>query len=77
MSTPNLTLTQRFGEYYSYFLFRTAMLAIDLAFWMARLKQWWRGNDSGGFEDEIEKSVRSFAKSNFGVEITQGAMSSG
>jgi len=78
ISTPNLTLIQRLKEYCRYFVFGTVMLTIDLAFWIARLKQWWRGGkDNEGFEDEIEKTMRSFAKSNFGVEITEGAMYTG
>jgi aarF domain-containing kinase len=77
ITTPNLTFIQRLKEYYRYFIFGMMMFSIDLAFWAARLKQWWRGKDKGGFEDELERSVRTFAKSNFGVEITEGAIYTG
>jgi len=77
ISTPNLTFKQRLKEFYRYFVFGIVMFSTDLAFWIVRLRQWWQGTDSGGFEDEVERSVRTFAKSNFGVEITEGAIYTG
>jgi aarF domain-containing kinase len=54
------------------------MLSLDFAFWMARARQWiWGvlglGREGMGFEDEIERSMRGLAKSNFGMDISADA----
>jgi aarF domain-containing kinase len=73
-STPHATLRQRLHEYYHYGVFRAVMLSLDVAFLIARTRQWlWRvlglGRDGMGFEDEIERSVRGLAKSSFGMDV--------
>ncbi|KAJ6579517.1 ABC1 family-domain-containing protein [Mycena vulgaris] len=73
-STPHASFGQRLHEYYHYTVFRTVMLSLDVAFLLARTRQWlWRvlglGRDSMGFEDEIERSVRGLAKSSFGMDV--------
>ncbi|KAI0821036.1 ABC1-domain-containing protein [Irpex lacteus] len=73
---PNLTPQQRFREYISYVKFLFATLTIDAAFQFTRIKQWVRGVfglTSVGFEDELERTMKGFAKSNFGVEISDSA----
>lgn len=73
---PNLTPQQRFREYVSYVKFLFATLTIDAAFQFTRIKQWVRGVfglTSVGFEDELERTMKGFAKSNFGVEISDSA----
>ena len=53
-------------------VFRAVMLSLDVMFWVSTLRQRVRalmGLASRGFEDELEKSVRGFAKSAFGVEV--------
>jgi aarF domain-containing kinase len=76
--TPNLTFAQRLREYYGYLVFKTVMWTVDFMFTITRLRQWWRGSkDSEGFEDELEKSMRAFAKDSFGMEISEGAIYSG
>ncbi|KAJ7762792.1 ABC1 family-domain-containing protein [Mycena maculata] len=72
--TPHASLRARLHEYHHYLVFRTVMLSIDAAFWIARTRQWlWRvlglGRDGMGFEDEIERSVRGLAKSSFGMDV--------
>ncbi|KAF7331011.1 ABC1 domain-containing protein [Mycena venus] len=67
-------LRTRLYEYYHYAFFRAVMLSIDLAFWLARTRQWlWHtlglGRDGMGFEDEIERSVRGLAKTSFGMDV--------
>ncbi|KAJ7165817.1 ABC1 family-domain-containing protein [Mycena filopes] len=73
-------LTQRSGPraYYHYAVFRAVMLSIDLAFWLARARQWlWRvlgvGREGLGFEDALERSMRGLAKSGFGMDIGEDA----
>jgi aarF domain-containing kinase len=48
------------------------MFSLDVVFWMSKLRQHARallGLTNGGFEDELERSVRGFARSAFGVEV--------
>ncbi|KAJ6544162.1 ABC1 family-domain-containing protein [Mycena capillaripes] len=73
-SNAHADLRTRLREYYHYAFFRSVMLSIDIAFWVARTRQWlWRvlglGRDGMGFEDEIERSVRGLAKSSFGMDV--------
>ncbi|KZT04793.1 ABC1-domain-containing protein [Laetiporus sulphureus 93-53] len=73
--SPNLTLAQRLKEYKNYFKFLLATFMIDLAFWANRVRQWMRhkmGLTSEGFEDELERSMRGFAKRNLGIELGPG-----
>ena len=74
---PNMTLVQRLRAYYNHFIFKSALFTTDLAFWYVRVKQWVTGRENEGFEDALEKSMRAFAKTNFGVEIAKDAMYSG
>jgi aarF domain-containing kinase len=72
--TTSVDLRTRLAEYYHYVFFRAVMFSIDLAFWVARTRQWvWHalglGRDGMGFEDEIERSVRGIAKSSFGMDV--------
>jgi aarF domain-containing kinase len=76
VSSPNLTLSRRVGEYWYYILFRGVMFSLDVVFWTNRVKGWMRrkmGLASEGFEDELERSMRGFAKSNFGVDVAADA----
>ena len=73
---PNLSLRRRAWEYASYMEFVFVMFTIDFAFWVSKTKQWVKmklGLVSEGFEDELERTMRGFAKSNFGVEIADNA----
>ena len=73
---PALSLVQRVRAYAGYAGFLAVLLGTDLAFWAARARQWLAGLlgvASGGFEDELERTMRGFAKSNFGVDIAQTA----
>jgi aarF domain-containing kinase len=75
-TSPALTLPQRLREYYNYFVFRSIILSLDIAFWITRTRQWVRtrlGLVSEGFEDELERNMRGLAKSSLGVEVAPGA----
>ncbi|KIJ67289.1 hypothetical protein HYDPIDRAFT_84650 [Hydnomerulius pinastri MD-312] len=75
-TSANLTFTQRAREYWHYLTFRGIMFSIDLAFWASKTRQWVRamlGLSNMGFEDELERSMRGFAKSAFGVDVAPGA----
>lgn len=73
---PMLSLSQRFRSYLGYMTFQFITLAIDVHFRVTRARQWlylllgWR---SANFEDQLEQTMRGFAKSNFGVEIGDAA----
>ncbi|KZP12439.1 ABC1-domain-containing protein [Athelia psychrophila] len=77
-ATPHLTLPERLREYWYYTVFRSVMFTLDVAFWQSKLRAWVRRTvlgkaAGGGFEDELERSMRGFAKSSMGVEIGPGA----
>ncbi|GLB42784.1 putative ABC1 family protein [Lyophyllum shimeji] len=71
---PNLSFTERLREYWHHLIFRGIMLSLDIIFWKNKISLWIRerlGLHPGlGFEDELEKSMRGFAKSNLGVDVT-------
>lgn len=75
-SSPNLTLRQWVTEYWFYVVFRGVMLSLDIAFWSSRLRGWVKkkmGLMSEGFEDELERNMRVFAKRNLGVDVAANA----
>lgn len=74
---PNMTLSQWLGAYYDHLIFKSVLFATDIVFWYARAKQWVTGREDEGIEDVLEKSMRAFAKTNFGVEIAKDAIYSG
>ncbi|KAI0795083.1 ABC1 family-domain-containing protein [Abortiporus biennis] len=72
--TPDLTLAERLREYAGYFTFLAVTLAIDVAFYTSKIRQWIRqklGLKSVGFEDELEQTMRGFAKDNLGLELAE------
>ncbi|KAJ6473291.1 ABC1 family-domain-containing protein [Mycena sanguinolenta] len=76
--SPHSDLRTRLYEYYHHAVFRTVIFSIDVAFWLARTRQWLRqlfglGRDGMGFEDDIERSVRGMAKTSFGMDVAQDA----
>ncbi|OCH92041.1 atypical/ABC1/ABC1-B protein kinase [Obba rivulosa] len=74
--TPGLSWTERLRGYWRFLIFQTVMFSIDVAFRYTKLKQWVKlrlGQRGEGFEDQLERTMREFAKSNLGVEIAEGA----
>ncbi|KAF8152294.1 ABC1 family-domain-containing protein [Crassisporium funariophilum] len=81
----NLTLNERLKEWYHHLTFRAIMLSLDLVFWKSRFLMWLRdlrvrmhlggggAKSMGGFEEELEKTMREFAKDNLGVDVAEGA----
>ncbi|RDB24088.1 ABC1 family protein C10F6.14c [Hypsizygus marmoreus] len=71
---PNLTFTQRAREYWHHLIFRAVMLSLDIVFWTNKFTVWMRGRlglrPGVGFEDELEKTMREYAKSNLGVDVS-------
>ncbi len=76
LATSNtLTLRRRFRELFNHALFVSVLFTSDLIFWATRARQWlWHifGRTSQSFEDELEASMRNFAKSNFGIDVPAG-----
>ncbi|EMD33278.1 hypothetical protein CERSUDRAFT_57434 [Gelatoporia subvermispora B] len=73
---PGLTWAVRYREYCRFLVFQIVMLSIDIAFWATKLRQWIKlklGQSGEGFEDQLERTMREFAKSNLGLEIAEGA----
>ncbi|KAI1851920.1 hypothetical protein JX266_002773 [Neoarthrinium moseri] len=63
---PNLPLTERVAYLWRHLLFKTVLLASDVAFYTFKLRQWL--GLGGGMEDEVEARMRAMAK-DFGVEL--------
>ncbi|KAH9846448.1 atypical/ABC1/ABC1-B protein kinase [Lenzites betulinus] len=73
-TTHSLGLAERIRELAQHIAFLGVMFSIDALFWATRVRQWFarrigRHRDDQGFEDEIERTMRDYAKSNFGVDI--------
>lgn len=69
---PGLSVAGHVSAWAAYVRFRTALLALDAAFWASRARYWVRGLlglPREGFEDELEKTMRGLAKSSFGLEV--------
>ena len=74
---PNLSWRRRLREYWGYAIFRSVLFSFDAAFFYARTKAWilgWFGRTAWNFEDEVERSMQSFAKGNLGVDVDRGFM---
>ncbi|KAI1079670.1 ABC1-domain-containing protein [Whalleya microplaca] len=63
---PNLPWRERAMNAWRHLLFKTVLLATDVAFYTFKLRQWlgW----GGGFEDEVEARMKDMAK-DFGVDL--------
>jgi aarF domain-containing kinase len=73
---PDLRLGDRLREYWRHLIFRSVMLTVGVAFQASKLRQWWRsrrGEESEGFEDELERTMRGIAKRDFGLDIGHAA----
>ncbi|EKM53354.1 uncharacterized protein PHACADRAFT_186037 [Phanerochaete carnosa HHB-10118-sp] len=76
VTDPALSRAQRLRAYVAYAGFVFATVALDLAFYASRVRQWVGlrlGWASAGFEDELERTMRGIAKTNFGVDISATA----
>jgi len=80
----SLSFSERFKEWYFDLVFRSVMLTLDLAFYKSRFMSWlsnirMRFNlggssaNGGGFEDELERSMRGFAKDSLGIDVNMSA----
>jgi aarF domain-containing kinase len=74
--SPHLTFTQRLREYFHHLVFRAVMFSIDFVFWKNKIVGWVRGKLGmrvEGFEDELERNLKGFAKASLGVDVVEGA----
>ncbi|CAA7264406.1 unnamed protein product [Cyclocybe aegerita] len=77
----SLGVVERIREWWQHVVFRFAMFTIDIVFWRTRFVFWLRETrakfrlggggtkENGGFEEELERTMRGFAKDNFGLEM--------
>lgn len=76
VNSPSLSLTQRLRELVNHLAFLSVMFSLDVLFWATKVRQWVAhrlGRKGESFEDELERTMRNFAKSNFGLDVPQGA----
>jgi aarF domain-containing kinase len=67
----HLSMALRLRGWWGHFKFLTALLVIDISFWVTRAKQFvWRSE--GGFEDVIQKQMAKAGKEHFGIDIQPG-----
>lgn len=72
VTAPQLTLTGRLRELGKHLVFLSVLFSIDVLFWATQVRQWlWLklGRKGENFEDGLERSMRDFAKSNFGIDV--------
>ncbi|KZS87184.1 atypical/ABC1/ABC1-B protein kinase [Sistotremastrum niveocremeum HHB9708] len=70
--SENQALSQRLVAYYRHIVYLSIMLSMDIAFYTSKVWGYFtRGEE--GWEEQIERGMRGFAKQNFGVEIAEGA----
>ncbi|KIL60038.1 hypothetical protein M378DRAFT_110496 [Amanita muscaria Koide BX008] len=72
--SSNATWRERLKEYWHHLVFRFVLLTLDLAFWRSKLVAWvkekiLRKNQGGGFEEELERNMREFAKGSLGIDV--------
>lgn len=63
---PQLPLSQRLQNRWRHIIFKTVMVASDVAFYVFKLRQWL--GLGGGMEDEMEKRMKDVAQ-DFGIEL--------
>ncbi|KAI8974036.1 ABC1-domain-containing protein [Trametes punicea] len=74
VTSHDMSLVTRLRELVHHLIFLSVMFSIDILFWATKLRQWfWShfGHRGESFEDELERTMRDFAKSNFGVDIPE------
>jgi aarF domain-containing kinase len=72
--SPNAAWRKRVKEYWHHLVFRFVLFTLDLAFWRSKLVAWvkekiLRKGKGGGFEEELERNVREFAKGSLGIDV--------
>ncbi|KAL0948030.1 hypothetical protein HGRIS_010655 [Hohenbuehelia grisea] len=78
--TPNLSLSERFREYWYHAVFRSVMFSLDAAFVWRQVTQWVRGKlglKTENFEEQLERYMQGMAKNNFGIEVEASDMFAG
>jgi aarF domain-containing kinase len=72
--SQSLVWNERLKEYWHHFIFRCALFFLDVAFWRSKLVEWLREKvlgkpRRGGFEEELEKHMREFARDSLGIDV--------
>jgi aarF domain-containing kinase len=72
----SLAWNERLKEYWHHFIFRCALIVLDFAFWKSKLVEWLREKvlgkaRRGGFEEELEKHMREFARESLGIDVAE------
>ncbi|KAI0687937.1 ABC1-domain-containing protein [Cerioporus squamosus] len=76
VTSQELNLAQRVRELWNHVVFLSVMFSIDVLFWGTKVRQYVArrlGRRGESFEDELERTMRDFAKSNFGLDVPEGA----
>ncbi len=69
----NLTWKEKLGGMVDHFKFKLTLGIMGLAFWFNRIRQVVFGNQPG-WEDLVQRQLKSVAKANFGIELKDDAL---
>lgn len=69
----NLTWAERIGWLFDHFKFKLTLGFMEIAFWVNRVRQVVFGSQTG-WEDLVQRQLKSVAKANFGIELKDDAL---
>ena len=69
----NLTWKEKWADMFDHFKFKFTLGIMELAFWFNRIRQVVFGSQIG-WEDLIQRQLKSVAKANFGIELKDDAL---
>jgi aarF domain-containing kinase len=69
----NLTWKEKIGGWIDHLKFRFTLGVMDVAFWVNRIRQVVFGSQAG-WEDLVQRQLKSVAKANFGIELKDDAL---
>jgi aarF domain-containing kinase len=69
----NLTWREKVGGLFNHFKFRFTLGILAMAFWWNRVQQVFFGSQIG-WEDLVQRQLKSVAKANFGIELNDDAL---
>jgi aarF domain-containing kinase len=73
VAKENLTWREKVGGLFDHFKFRFTLGILAMAFWWNRVRQVVFGSQTG-WEDLVQRQLKSVAKANFGIELKDDAL---
>jgi len=73
VTKENLTWKESVSWWVDHFKFRLTLGIMGVAFWINRIRQVVFGSEAG-WEDLVQRQLKSVAKANFGIELKDDAL---